>query len=366
MPEEPARQAPLDAPAHTHWLRRALTLAAAGPVPDPNPRVGAVILDAAGQLVGEGYHRGRGTGHAETVALAQAGKRARGGTAYVTLEPCAHHGTTGPCAQALIDAGVARVIYAAGDPSDLATGGARRLTDAGIEVTGGPLADEAVALNPAWTVAASRGWPYVTWKFAATLDGRSAAADGTSAWITGPLARADVHRRRAQCGAIVVGTGTALADDPRLTVREPDGTLAPRQPLRVVVGHRELPAAARVLDAAAPTRCWRDHDLPALLRALYQEDGIRHVWLEGGPTLAAAFWRAGLVDEVLAYLAPALLGAGTPAVADLGIGTIADLARLDLLDVHRIGDDVLLRAGPRRAAEALTTSPTEGTTCSPE
>ena len=252
----------------TALVRRALELAVLGPQADPNPRVGAVIVDRDGAVVGEGHHRGAGTPHAEVDALARAGERARGGTAYVSLEPCNHTGRTGPCARALLDAGVARVVHAQSDPGALAGGGADTLRAAGVEVVGGVLEDEALALNRAWTFAIVHGRPMVTWKFAATLDGRSAAADGSSAWITGPLARADVHDLRAECDAVLVGTGTVLADDPHLTVRHADGTLRGRQPLRVVMGLRPPPPTARVLDAAAPTLVLPTRDPAEALAAL--------------------------------------------------------------------------------------------------
>jgi diaminohydroxyphosphoribosylaminopyrimidine deaminase/5-amino-6-(5-phosphoribosylamino)uracil reductase len=324
-------------------VRRALELAVLGPLADPNPRVGAVIVDRDGAVVGEGHHRGAGTPHAEVDALARAGERARGGTAYVSLEPCNHTGRTGPCARALLDAGVARVVHAQSDPGALTGGGADTLRAAGVEVLGGVLKDEALALNRAWTFAIVHGRPMVTWKFAATLDGRSAAADGSSAWITGPLARADVHDLRAECDALLVGTGTVLADDPHLTVRHADGTLRGRQPLRVVMGLRPPPPTARVLDAAAPTLLLPTRDPAEALAALFDRE-IRHVWLEGGPTLAAAFLRAGLVDEVVTYLAPALLGSGLAAVGDLGIPSIDRTLRLTVRDVRTFGPDIRIRA----------------------
>jgi diaminohydroxyphosphoribosylaminopyrimidine deaminase/5-amino-6-(5-phosphoribosylamino)uracil reductase len=327
----------------TVLVRRALELAVLGPLADPNPRVGAVIVDRDGAVVGEGHHRGAGTPHAEVDALAHAGERARGGTAYVSLEPCNHTGRTGPCARALLDAGVARVVHAQSDPGALAGGGADTLRAAGVQVVGGVLEDEALALNRAWTFAIVHGRPMVTWKFAATLDGRSAAADGSSAWITGPLARADVHDLRAECDALLVGTGTVLADDPHLTVRHADGTLRGRQPLRVVMGLRPPPPTARVLDAAAPTLLLPTRDPAEALAALFDRE-IRHVWLEGGPTLAAAFLRAGLVDEVVTYLAPALLGSGPAAVGDLGIPSIDRTLRLTVRDVRTLGPDIRIRA----------------------
>jgi diaminohydroxyphosphoribosylaminopyrimidine deaminase / 5-amino-6-(5-phosphoribosylamino)uracil reductase len=325
-------------------MRRALELAGLGPVADPNPRVGAVILDRDGIVVGEGFHEGAGTAHAEIVALRQAGPAARGGTAVVTLEPCAHTGLTGPCSLALIEAGVAHVVFAQTDPNPSARGGRARLEAEGIRTTAGVLADESEALNSAWTFSIIQSRPKVTWKFAATLDGRSAAADGSSRWITGPLARADVHRFRSLCDAILVGTGTVIADDPALTVRGPDGTACGRQPLRAVMGLRPIPESSQVFDLAAPMLKLVTHDPSEALKILHERE-IHHVWLEGGPTVAAAFLEAGLVDEVLAYLAPALLGGGSAAVGDLGIQTIDRALRLTPHEVTMIGPDIRIRAG---------------------
>lgn len=331
-------------PAETAAMRRALALAASPGVPlGPNPRVGAVLLDADDRRVSEGFHRGAGNPHAEVDALAGAGERARGATVVVTLEPCNHCGRTGPCVDALIDAGVARVVFAQADTNPLAAGGADRLRAAGVDVEGGVLADEARALNLAWTFAVTHGRPYVTWKLAGTLDGRAAAADGTSRWITGPQARADVHALRATVDAVVVGTGTVLADDPRLTARlgGSDGPDLPRerQPLRVVVGIRPLPPTAHVLDDSAPTLLLPTHDVVAVLAELNRR-GVQHVLLEGGPTLAGAFVGVGLVDRVVSYVAPALLGAGSPVLGDSGISTIGAALRMRTTDVTRLGDDV--------------------------
>jgi diaminohydroxyphosphoribosylaminopyrimidine deaminase/5-amino-6-(5-phosphoribosylamino)uracil reductase len=238
---------------------------------------------------------------------------------------------------------VARVVYGQADPNPGAAGGAARLRAAGVAVGGGLLAEDARELNQAWTFAVTHGRPRVVWKFAATLDGRSAAPDGTSQWITGPAARADVHRMRAQAGAILVGTGTVLADDPGLTVRQPNGALAERQPLRVVMGHRAIPATARILDPSAPTVQLRERDPCRALQVL-ADRSIRQVWLEGGPALAGAFLAAGLVDEVVAYLAPALLGSGRSAVGDLGISTIGEVLRLHPHDLTKLGPDIRIRA----------------------
>lgn len=322
-------------------MRRAIALATAPEVPlGPNPRVGAVVLAPDGTTLGEGRHRGAGTPHAEVDALSAAGDRAVGATVVVTLEPCNHEGRTGPCSEALIAAQVARVVVAQPDLTPQAQGGVRRLRDAGIEVEEGVLADEAAAMNPWWSFAQDHQRPFVTWKFAATLDGRSAAADGTSQWITSDEARADVHRLRAQCDAVMVGTGTVLADDPQLTVRLGEVSLpADRQPRRIIVGERDLPADARVFDEAARTLVVASRD-PALVLEQAYENGCQHVWLEGGPTLAAAFLRASLVDEIVAYIAPALLGSGRSAVGDLGIETIDDMARFTISDAVRVGPDL--------------------------
>ncbi|GAB3069769.1 bifunctional diaminohydroxyphosphoribosylaminopyrimidine deaminase/5-amino-6-(5-phosphoribosylamino)uracil reductase RibD [Intrasporangium mesophilum] len=337
-------------PAAASWMRRALHLAASGPWPDPNPRVGCVLVGPAGEVVGEGYHRGAGSPHAEVDAVAAAGTRSRGSTAYVTLEPCSHAGRTGPCADLLVAAGVARVVYAQTDPNPEAAGGAEVLRRAGVDTVGGVLADEAAALNDRWSRTVALGRPLVTWKFAATLDGRSAASDGSSQWITGEAARADVHVQRATRDAVLVGTGTVIADDPRLTVRMPDGREAARQPLRVVMGERSVSRDARLHAGPGEVLHLATREPGAALRALWDR-GVRDVWLEGGPTLAAAFLTAGLVDEVYAYLAPALLGDGRAAVGDLGIGTVSDMVRLVPIEVTCVGDDIRVHAITRARAD---------------
>jgi diaminohydroxyphosphoribosylaminopyrimidine deaminase / 5-amino-6-(5-phosphoribosylamino)uracil reductase len=310
----------------------------------PNPPVGAVVLDPDGAVVGEGATSPPGGPHAEVHALAQAGERARGGTAVVTLEPCAHTGRTGPCADALIAAGVARVVVAVPEPTRLATGGATRLRAAGIDVElGVEQAAAAEGALAAWLTGVREHRPHVVWKVATTLDGRVAAADGSSRWITGPAARAEVHRLRAGCDAVLVGSGTALADDPQLTVRDAAGEPAPRQPLRVVLDRRgRVPVTARVHDGAAPTLVSAAADPAALLAELFDRD-VRRVLLEGGPTLAAAFLAADLVDEAVVHVAPQLLGAGAGMVGDLGITTISDALHLHVTDLTRLGGDVQIR-----------------------
>ncbi|MGQ0838907.1 bifunctional diaminohydroxyphosphoribosylaminopyrimidine deaminase/5-amino-6-(5-phosphoribosylamino)uracil reductase RibD [Actinokineospora sp.] len=314
----------------------------------PNPPVGCVILAADGHQVGAGGTRPPGGPHAEVVALAEAGERARGGTAVVTLEPCAHHGRTPPCTDALLAAGVTRVVYAVADPTAVAAGGARVLAAAGVAVEGGLLAHE-VATGPlrAWLHHARTGRPHVTWKYAATLDGRVAAADGTSRWISSPESRAEVHELRRKVDAIMVGRGTVLADDPALTARAEDGTLSARQPLRVVVGLEDLPAGARVRDSAAETLHLRTRD-PAEVLAALADRGVVDVLLEGGPTLAGAFIAAGAVDRVLAYVAPKLLGAGPVALGAAGVSTVTAAHRLVVDQVTMSGPDVRISATPAR------------------
>jgi diaminohydroxyphosphoribosylaminopyrimidine deaminase / 5-amino-6-(5-phosphoribosylamino)uracil reductase len=356
-------------------MGRAIELAARGlGTTSPNPVVGCVLLDTDGAVVGEGFHAYAGGPHAEIVALCQAGERARGGTAVVTLEPCDHTGRTGPCTEALISAGIARVVMAVQDPNPVASGGTERLRSAGIQVETGVRRAEAEAGNIAWLTAVRRERPYLIWKFAATLDGRSAAADGSSMWITSEPARTDVHRLRSTVDAIIVGVGTVLADDPRLTVRNLHsgelggelatrmgplgGALAIQQPLRVIVDSSgRTPAEARVRDSAAPTWVATTAEvgagpdgrvsLPALLAELHRR-GVRAALLEGGPRLAGAFLAAGLVDKVVGYVAPKLLGAGPAALLDAGVDTIADAIDLDVVEVAQVGSDLRLTALPRK------------------
>ncbi|WP_447645781.1 bifunctional diaminohydroxyphosphoribosylaminopyrimidine deaminase/5-amino-6-(5-phosphoribosylamino)uracil reductase RibD [Nocardioides zeae] len=341
-------------------MERALLLARVHGVPGPNPRVGCVLLAPDGTVLAEGYHRGAGTPHAEVDALsaaAAAGADVHGATAVVTLEPCNHTGRTGPCAQALLAAGVARVVVGQPDPNPVAAGGASTLREAGVDVVTGVLAGEAARLNRAWTFAVTHGRPFVTWKFATTLDGRSAAADGTSRWISSPAARRDTHRLRAECDVMLVGTGTVVTDDPLLTVRDADDQPLPVQPLRVVMGERDLPADARVLGPDAETLHLRTRSPREALEALHAREA-RHVFLEGGPTLAAAFVADGYVDEVVVYVAPLLLGAGRNAVAELGISTIADALHLGVVDAGTVGEGdetnvrLVLRPPVTRGGEA--------------
>ena len=311
----------------------------------PNPPVGAVVLDRDGRIVGAGGTEPAGSAHAEVVALRRAGGLAAGGTAVVTLEPCNHYGKTPPCVDALLDAKVATVVYAVSDPNPTAAGGAARLVDAGVQVVSGVEA-ELVATGSLreWLHRQQTGLPHVTWKYATSIDGRSAAADGSSQWITSEAARADLHRRRAAADAIVVGTGTVLADDPALTARLADGSLADRQPLRVVVGKRELPGDAKVLNDDSRTMVIRTHDPEEVLKALSDRTDVL---LEGGPTLAGAFLRAGAIDRILAYVAPILLGGPITAVDDVGVPSIARALRWRFDEMERVGPDLLLSLVPR-------------------
>lgn len=354
-----------------HWMRRALALAEGGRyTAAPNPLVGCVLV-RDGAVVGEGYHHRAGEGHAEVNALLEAGPRAGGATAYVTLEPCAHHGRTPPCAQTLIGAGVGRVVAAMQDPNPRVAGrGLACLRDAGIDVECGLLSDQAAALNPGFIKRMQTGRPYVRVKMAQSLDGRSALADGASRWVTGPAARADVQRWRARSQAIVTGIGTVLADDPQLTVRLPQ---VASQPLRVVLDSElTMPPQARLLGEPGSTLVvTRSEDaqraaalaaagaqivmLPARdggidLGALLDELGRRQcneVLVEAGPRLAGAFLAAGLADELIVYIAPHLLGHGSRPVFELPPVLRMD-ARLDLepLDVLSFGPDLRLRLRP--------------------
>ena len=336
-------------------MRAALHAAARGPR-GANPLVGAVLVDASGRILHEGHHRGAGTPHAEVDVLqraAAAGTDLRGTTLYVSLEPCDHWGRTGPCSRAIVAAGVPRVVYGAPDRTTAAAGGARTMRAAGVEVRPGPLADEAEALNDRWAETMRAQRPFVTLKVAQSLDARIAAADGTSQWITSSSAREHGHDLRALADAVLVGTGTVLADDPRLTARTGEGAVPARQPLRVAMGLRPVPERARVRGDDGLFRQVLTHDPHAALAELY-DAGVRHVLVEGGAGVAAAFLRADLVDELALYQAPLLLGAGRPAFEDLGVGTLADASRWRLDPagggpVRRLGPDLWLHLRPAPA-----------------
>lgn len=331
----------------------ALELARRG-VRGANPLVGAVLLDPSGRILSTGYHRGAGTPHAEADALAAAaasGTDVTGATMVVTLEPCNHTGRTGPCSQAIRKAGISRVVYAAADPTAEAAGGAEILAAAGVDTEAGLMAAESGELNHRWTRAMQEHRPFVTVKIAQSLDGRTAAKDGTSQWITGSAARTDGHRIRSRADAVVIGTGTVLADDPQLTARDERGAPAQRQPLRVAVGHRTVPAEAAIRGTDGRFLQLKEHEPAAVCRELYGR-GARHLMVEGGATVASAFLRAGLADELVTYVAPLLLGAGTSAVTAVGVHTLTDASRWRWDEtgggaVSTVGPDLLLRLEPQ-------------------
>lgn len=350
------------------FMARALQLARRGlESTSPNPRVGCVLV-RDGLVLAEGWHRQAGGPHAEADALAQAGQSARGATAYVTLEPCSHHGRTAPCADALVAAGIARVVTASEDPNPRVAGsGLARLRDAGITVASGVLAAEAEALNAGFFSRMRRGRPRVLCKLAMSLDGRTAMASGESKWITGEAARADVQRLRAQSCAVLTGVGTVLADDPRLDVRD-----RPRHPLRVIVDSRlRTPVDARVLAppgrvllACAHTEPARAEGLnrtgaeviampgaegrvalDAVLEALAARE-CNDVLLEAGPVLAGAFAEARLVDEYRIYMAPMLLGSSARPLIDLPLTRMAERRPLRITAIDAVGDDWRISATP--------------------
>lgn len=349
---------------------------------DPNPRVGCVIVKD-GQIVGLGWHKQAGTPHAEVHALNEAGDKATGSTAYVTLEPCSHTGRTPPCANALINAGVARVVAAMQDPNPLVAGsGFKALEAAGISVAFGLMQAEAEALNPGFIKRMVEGRPFVRIKLASSLDGRTAMASGESQWITGPAARADVQKLRARSSAVITGIGTVLADDPQLTVR--DASLAPaglslRQPLRVVLDRQaRLPADCQLLQVDGPlwwvtqsekpdlakqiaTRAGSKHlvlnvpeqdFLPALMTHLVQAQ-CNEVLVEAGPTLAAAFLRARLCDELIVYMAPKLLGSSARPMIDLSLEQMSEAVSLRMTDLRQVGSDIRLSYQPVFGSETL-------------
>ena len=366
--------------ADRSWMSRALMLAERGLyTTEPNPRVGCVLV-ADGEVVGEGWHVRAGEGHAEVNALAQAGERARGATAYVTLEPCSHFGKTPPCADALITAGVSRMVAAMQDPNPQVAGnGLQRLREAGIAVECGLLEEQARALNPGFIKRMQQGLPWVRVKLAMSLDGRTAMASGESKWITGPAARADVQRLRARSGAVVSGADSVLLDDSALTVRASElglpsdeaAAAAERQPLRVLIDSlRRVPLEQRFFREAGPSlvistsaeQAADDYlaagsellavpgadgkvDLQAVLQIL-AERGCNEVLVEAGAGLSGAFWRAGLVDELIVYMAPRLLGSQARPLMQLPFESMSEAMDVAITDMRAIGQDWRITARP--------------------
>lgn len=330
-------------------MHRALELALLGPAHGVNPQVGAVILDEKNSIIAEGYHKGSGTNHAEVEAIASLRERLgaevfpAGYTAVVTLEPCNHTGKTGPCSKALLDAGISRVVYAVSDPGAESSGGGDYLRQSGVEVVEGVCAGVAEEQARVWLTANRLKRPFVTLKWASSLDGRTAADDGTSKWISSSASRLDGHKRRSEVDAILVGTGTAIEDDPELTARDQNGDYFEHQPLRVVLGERELPSNLRVFNDKAETIHLKTRNIHGALAELFAR-GIKHVWVEGGPNVASDFLKLGLVDEFVIYLAPLLLGGEKVALRDIGVGSISDAKEIEILEQKLLDSDLFIRA----------------------
>jgi diaminohydroxyphosphoribosylaminopyrimidine deaminase / 5-amino-6-(5-phosphoribosylamino)uracil reductase len=320
-----------------------------------NPLVGAVVVSPDGRQLAAGYHRGAGTAHAEADAIAEAARAGvdlTGSTMVVTLEPCNHVGRTGPCAQAIIEAGITDVVYAVDDPHDPAAGGAATLREAGVSVRSGLAAEQALELNRRWFEAVEAKRPFVTLHIAQTLDSRIAAEDGTSQWISSPESLADNHAIRRRIDAILVGTQTVLVDNPRLTARDSNGDATGEQPLRAVMGLRGVPEDAAVHGEDGKVIHLPTRDPHEALSQLFAA-GVRHVMVEGGSRILSAFLSEGLVDELIVYLAPTLLGSGTSALTGLGISTLADAQRWDWDAasggaVQALGRDLRLHLLPER------------------
>ncbi len=329
-------------------MQRSLELALLGPAWGVNPQVGAVILDQEGRIVAEGYHKGSGTPHAEVMAIEDLKRSipypfAPGYTAVVTLEPCNHFGKTGPCAQALIDAGISRVVFPLKDPGNESAGGAQRLRESGVEVIEGVLRDKAKEQARVWLSSKQLGRPFVTLKWASSLDGRIAATDGSSKWISGEESRRDAHFLRRDVDAILVGTGTVIADDPELTARDQNGNYFEHQPLRVVMGERALPSDKRVFNDKAETIQIRARNPQVVMQEL-QNRQVKHLLVEGGSKIASEFIRNNLVDEFIVYLAPLLLGGPRLAINDLGIPSMAEAVNLRITEQKLLGEDLFIRA----------------------
>ncbi|CAN1499722.1 RibD Pyrimidine reductase, riboflavin biosynthesis [Candidatus Nanopelagicaceae bacterium] len=318
-----------DAYAHLY----SLSLQGLG-VSTPNPNVSAAIYGADGSLISDGFHNRKvSVDHAEVVALKKAGSAARGATMVISLEPCAHTGATPPCVQAIIDAGITKVIYAVADPNPIAAGGAQKLADAGILVEHRE-SEQLNFVQRAWLHKERTGRPLMIWKVATTLDSKVAASDGTSQWITGPESREDVQELRAQSDAILIGTNTALVDNPHLIPRGHEA-----RPVRVICGEQEVPATNKVFDNEARTIVVKSKSIPELIKVL-SDEGFNQVLVEAGPTLGSALMASGKIDELIVYQAPKILGAGKEFVSHLGISTLNDHLKLELLGVQPFGSDI--------------------------
>jgi len=312
----------------------------------PNPIVGAVITSATGEVLSEGFHQGGD--HAEVIALNSVKEIPAGSIIFISLEPCNHHGKTPPCVDAIIDSGIKKVVYAVSDPNPIASGGAERLRAAGIEVESGIGEEQARLENRAWLTKMELGRPRITWKIASTMDGKVAASDGTSKWITGDLARTDVARMRSQVDGIVTSTATVIADDPLLTSKG-----FGKNPVRIVMGATPLSAKMQISGDAAETVLIKSRNFDDLL-SLAEERGFNELLIESGPTFGTALLRANLVDEIVLFQAPMLLGSGTPSIGDLGITNISGRLDFEISDVEMIGSDLkitLFKSANNRESE---------------
>jgi len=325
---------------YTVAMQRAIALSEKGlGKTAPNPIVGAVIIDATGKIIAEGFHdRIASEDHAEVVAIKAAGNKAQGATIVVTLEPCNHTGKTGPCTQAIIDAGISTVVIAVSDPNELASGGADKLRAAGIKVIEGVLNEEAAHSNRAWLMKIKKNRPFFTWKVAATLDGKVAATDGTSKWISNETSRGDVQTLRRQSDAILVGTNTVITDNPYLIPRG-DFVGYKQNPIRIICGEQELPSDSHVFDETARTQLIKTRDLDLLVEKLNELD-INQVLVEAGPTLASAMLDHCLMDELVMYQAPSLLGSGKSFFNFGQESTISDQLRMDHISTQVLDGDV--------------------------
>jgi len=325
---------------YTVAMQRAIALSEKGlGKTAPNPIVGAVIIDATGKIIAEGFHdRMRSENHAEVVAIKAAGNQTQGATIVVTLEPCNHIGKTGSCTQAIIDSGISNVVFAVSDPNSIASGGAAKLRAAGITVVEGVLEEEAALSNRAWLMKIKKNRPFFTWKVAATLDGKVAATDGTSKWISNTTSRADVQTLRRQSDAILVGTNTVIADNPHLI---PRGDFAgyTQNPIRIICGEQELPSDSLVFDDAARTEIVKSKNLDLLVEKL-NELGVNQVLVEAGPTLASAMLDHCLMDELVIYQAPSLLGSGKSFFNFGQESTIENQLRMDHISTQILAGDV--------------------------
>lgn len=329
-------------------MRRALFLAEQGPLRDINPHVGCVVLDDSGATIAEGWHLGSGTEHAEINALNKlTPEQRKNATVVVTLEPCNHTGRTGPCAQALIDFGIRRVVYALADPGKESSGGAEKLRQAGIEVIGGVCSDEVHQQIEPWLTSYTQQRPFVTVKWASSLDGRTAADDGSSQWISSPASRQLVHQQREQSDAIVVGTGTVLADNPSLTARDSEGKLREKQPVPVIVGTREIPKESKLFSHPNQPVFFNTHNLPDVLSNAY-DLGLRNLYVEGGPTLISQLIQENLVDRFYIFLAPVLLGGSQLALTNLGVETLGMKHDVEIVRLERAEEDIFITARPVR------------------